>query len=111
MTWWADNGKNATCCQRASDQDIRENPEAFDCATCELMPLLDGLWPENTEAWHTYQLLCGRTVRDCQLEGWILERATTGWESERVIALMERLDVIAGVLSPSHGPTENRSHR
>lgn len=74
------------------------------------MAHLDGLWPENTEAWDIYQLLCGRTVRDCQSEGWLLERLTQSWELERLLALLSRLDVIANVLSPSHGPAENRHH-
>lgn len=104
----ADNGKNTTCCQRASDEEIRQDPDAYDCNTCELMPRLEGLWPENTEAWDVYQLLCGRTVRECQLEGWLLERCTADWEADRVIALLERLDIITGVLA--HGDTQNRRH-
>jgi hypothetical protein len=74
------------------------------------MPLLDGLWPENAEAWHVYHLLCGRTVRDVQLEGWLLERWTAEWETDRVVSLLERLDLIAGVLSPD-GTTQDRRHR
>lgn len=72
---------------------------------------LEGLWPENAEAWQIHQQLCGRTVKDCQLEGWLLERLTHEWETPRVVTLIERLNVIAQVLSPSHGPTENRRSR
>jgi hypothetical protein len=91
---------------------MRENPDIYDCSKCELMQQLDGLWAENAEAWKTYQLLCGRTVRDCQLEGWLLERWTQDWDSDRVIALLDRLDVIAGVLEPAqHGPTPTRHRR
>ena len=103
----ADHGKNYTCCQRASEEDLRLNPEAYDCSTCGLMAQLEGLWPENAEAWQTYQLLCGRTVRDCQLEGWLLDRCTQAWSHERVLELLERLDVITGVLSPpQHGSSK-----
>ena len=72
------------------------------------MPLLDGLWGENAEAWKTYHLLCGRTVRDSQLDGWLLDRLTTGWDLERVTGLLDRLDVIGAALE-SDGHTENRS--
>lgn len=68
----------------------------------------EGLWAENAEAWSVFQLLCGRTVRDCQLESWVIARVTDGWEMERALDLVQRLDILANVLEPSHGPTENR---
>jgi hypothetical protein len=70
------------------------------------MPRLDGLWQENADAWQTYQLLCGRTVRDCRLEGWLVTRWTDGWSTERVISLMDRLNLIFSVLEP-HGRPQN----
>jgi hypothetical protein len=75
------------------------------------MGRLDGLFIENAEAWQVYQHMCGRTVRDCQLEGWLLDRLTEGWDQERTLALVERLNIIGAALSPTHGPTENRRHR
>jgi hypothetical protein len=65
---------------------------------------LDGLLVENKEAWETYQLVCGRTVRGCHLESWLLDRYTDGWDTERVIALVERLNVIGGVLETDGYP-------
>jgi hypothetical protein len=70
------------------------------------MPRLEGLWRENTEAWQTYHLLCGRTVRECHLEGWLLDRWTVEWSTERVIALIDRLNLIGSVLE-SHGAAQN----
>jgi hypothetical protein len=76
------------------------------------MDTLDGLWPENAEAWRVYQLLCGRTVSDCQAASLVLDRVTDGWEIERFIALVDRLDIVANVLSPhNNGPTQARNHR
>ncbi len=71
---------------------------------------VDGLWQENAEAWKLSHLLCGRTVRDLQLENWILTKWTDGWALERVLGLLDRLDLIASVLEP-HGRTEDQYRR
>lgn len=70
------------------------------------MSNLDELWQENTEAWQMYHLLCGRTVRECHLEGWLLDRWTAEWTPERVITLVDRLNLIGSVLEP-HGHPQN----
>jgi hypothetical protein len=41
-------------------------------------------------------------VRDGHLEGWLLQRLTDGWSPERVVSLIDRLNLIASVLEP-HG--------
>jgi hypothetical protein len=69
------------------------------------MPRLEGLWLDNAEAWNTYHLLCGRTVRELKLEGWLLQRWTDGWALDRVLGLIERLNLIASVLEP-HGRSQ-----
>jgi hypothetical protein len=102
----ADHGKTATCCIRASESEIATDPGAYDCSTCELTQQFDGLWPENAEAWDLFNQLCGRTVREGRLEGWLLERWTTDWPMDRILGLFDRLDLIANVLTP-HGPTKN----
>lgn len=105
-----ESAKNSTCCYRASDSEIATNPEVYDCTTCELMSQMDALWQENAEAWQLYHLLCGRTVRDVQLEGWMLTKWTDGWPLDRVVELLDRLDLIAAVLEP-HGRPEDQRHR
>lgn len=65
---------------------------------------------ENVEAWEIYQALCGRTVRNGHLDSWLLERKTCGWPIERVEALLERLDIISGVLEPD-GRSEDQHRR
>ena len=74
------------------------------------MRQVEGLWRENTDAWHLYQLLGGRTVQACQLGAWLLERWTADWELDRVVDLVTRLNLIVGILEPAHGPAQNR-HR
>jgi len=103
--WWRDSAKNATCCERATDEELREDPDAYDCATCELKRQADQLWVENAEAWDLYQRLCGRAVRDYHLEGWLVQQWTEGWDFERISTLLDRLNLIASVLEP-HGRSQ-----
>jgi hypothetical protein len=70
------------------------------------MQQVDGLWRENSEAWETYHRLCGRTVREWHLEGWLLDRWTDGWEVDKVSRLIDRLNLIVSVLEP-HGRSQN----
>ena len=100
MQWIAAYGKTATCCMRASQDEIEANPDRFDCQTCELRQRRAGLWQENAEAWQIYQLLCGRTVQVCELQATALEWVTARWSPEERIALLYRLDVILDVLQP-----------
>lgn len=58
----------------------------------------DGLWTVNAEAWRIYRALGGRVVRLCSLHGLVLERLTEDWETEDVIDLLARLDVILEVM-------------
>ncbi len=102
------DSKNASCCLRTDDdEEIRANPEGFDCATCEYAERLNGLWFENVGAWDCYLRMCGRTVQNCDLQGWLFQRWTEGWSVEEALTLVDRLDIIASVLEPStSGPTE-----
>ncbi len=109
LQWWVNNAKNASCCYRATDEEYENNREAFNCLTCDLMYQIDGLWRENAEAWEVFHLLCGRTVRDIQLENWVLTKWTDGWPLERTLGLIDRLDLIGSVLEPN-GTAQDR-HR
>ena len=71
---------------------------------------LEGLCIENREAWTIYNSLCGRTVRNRQLEGWLLDRLTAEWDHADIFALFDRLDVIGSVLEPD-GDTQDRRSR
>lgn len=70
------------------------------------MTQVESLWSENADAWDAYHLLCGRAVRDGHLEGWLLDRWTADWATERVVDLIARLNLIVSVLEP-HGATKN----
>lgn len=102
MIWWRDQSKNTTCCQRATDEELKNNPEAYECLSCEFRLRTTGLWFDNAEAWDLYQRLRGRAVHDYHLEGWLVQQWTDGWEFERISTLLDRLSIIASVLE-SHG--------
>jgi hypothetical protein len=110
IEWTAQYEKTSSCCQRATDEEITADRKAggnvYNCDECPLMSHQDGLWLENAEAWNTHHLLCGRTVRELKLEGWLLQRWTDDWALERVLGLLDRLNLIASVLEP-HGRSPN----
>lgn len=106
-------GKTATCCVRATQADLEAHPERFNCQTCEFRKRTDGLYAANAEAWRIYQLLCGKTVRTCEVYGRALDWVTAGWSAEERVALLQRLDVILDVTSPDDDgreTAENRRH-
>jgi len=96
----ADGGQKTTpCCRQATDDEIREQPELFDCTSCGVARL-DQLWPENVEALRCYQTLCGRTVRVFELREWALEQFTADLSLRERASLLDRLDVILDVFAP-----------
>lgn len=107
-------GNKTPCCVRATQQDMEAEPERFDCSKCELRKHTDGLYAANAEAWRIYQLLCGKTVRTCEMYGRALDWATAGWSAEERIDLLQRLDVILDVTSPDddgRARTEDQRNR
>ena len=100
-----DGGRKTPCCREADAQDLREQPELFDCTSCGVARV-DALWPENAEAWRCYRTLCGRTVRTFELHEWALSSFTEGWTPEARDDLLVRLDLIVSLVSPepsTHG--------
>jgi len=100
VQWVGAYGKTATCCVRATPEDIAANPERFDCERCELKKRSDALWSSNAEAWEIWQFLCSRIVQECELRGQALEWVTAGWTPEQRVSLIRRLDVILDVMQP-----------
>ena len=100
MQWVAVYGKTATCCARASEEEVAANPERFTCETCQLRIRSAALWAANSEAWEIWQFLCSRIVQDLELRGQALEWVTAGWVPEQRVTLLRRLDVILDVMQP-----------
>lgn len=89
---------------RATPQELRDEPDRYNCERCSLRLQTAALWRVNTEAWRIYQTLCGRMVGLCDLQGLVLERLTETWPTEDVIDLLKRLDLILKVLNPKGAP-------
>jgi hypothetical protein len=102
MVRWS---KNTTCCQRATDEEIRDAPDHYDCTRCELAGRIGGLWRENADAWKMYGVLRGGAVQGLQLDNWLIDRWTADWPVERVLDLVRRFEIIHDELDPDgHTP-------
>jgi hypothetical protein len=103
--WLADNSASMLCCQLVTDlDDIRVRRDRFNCDTCDHQQRWSALWSENRIAWHCYQELRHRTVRDLQASVWVLDQFTAGWSWQRKADLLRRLDLILEVLAPTEPP-------
>lgn len=112
LEWLTDEGKVSSCCRSASEDEIRERPETFDCSRCQRLQRFFELWPENVVAWDCYQALAGRTVRDVHGGGaWTLQRFTAGWSWQRITDLLARVDLILEMLMPVERPPEGHGRR
>lgn len=111
LEWITDEGKASSCCRFATEDEIRERPETFDCRSCPRLQRFCELWPENVTAWDCYQALGHRTVRDVQAGTWTLQRFTAGWSWQRIADLLARVDLILEFLAPREGPHEGHGRR
>ena len=66
------------------------------------------LWQANVDAWRIYRTLCGRTVGECELRGYVIERLTETWAAEDILDLMARIDLIFSVVDPTHAAVSDR---
>jgi hypothetical protein len=100
--FWADDvvpGRVA-CCALVDPQIVAEEPEQFDCSTCEVSARLDGLDDENVAAWTLYRQCCNRFVHELGAGAVVLERLTTAQDAEQFGETCERLRVLHDVLQP-----------
>jgi hypothetical protein len=105
--WLLDYGKTANCCRFAEDEELKEQPELFDCTACEFQAKCDRLWPENAEAWQVHQTLCGRSVTTLEIRGDLFWKLTEGWTFRDQMDLLARLDCIADMVSPRDGESNS----
>lgn len=101
----ADSGP-VTCCMRATDAEIHEDPGAYNCDVCPLASALVDLrmYPENERAWYVYQQLASRFSVDTHTCAVVLERLTKDDEPDEFADLMQRLAVLYDVLQPQAAP-------
>lgn len=92
------------CCQTATDDLLRTEPEAFDCATCERRQRIEALDEENREAWLLWTRLGSRFIKDYGLGAWACERAFAGMDPDDVDDRLARLSVIYNTVQPPTTP-------
>ena len=97
--WWADVGTKAQCCQFASDE-LLEEPDAWNCETCEYRQQLTALTEENQVAWQIWRLIGSRFAMDFGTARWVLDATTRDWPADDVHDLAQRLAVIYDTVSP-----------
>lgn len=106
MGWWLDHGQTTTCCQRATPDEIADEPHRYDCDQCALRERLDGLDRVNAEAWDVYGVCCGRLVRACGLVPTAMAAITAGWSADERADLIARLECIHAMLMPDGESTQ-----
>lgn len=100
-------GRTTPCCRFTESLDeIRANPQHFDCSRCEHLEREQGLMAVNARALTIYGRLCGRTAADLGLTGRLFEALTERWSTDDVVDLVERLELIRSILDPPrpHAP-------
>lgn len=89
-----------TCCEHVDDEDLRREPELYDCDTCLVRIAVEELAPENGEAWNMFHHLAQRFLVDTHLTAKAFEALTADWDAERILDLLERLGIIYDIVMP-----------
>ena len=89
-----DEGRTATCCLRASAEELESDPEAFDCEACEFAARQRDLVPSDHTALRCYELLQTSVVRDLGLTPLVFDVMQLRVSQTEALLLLEKLDVI-----------------
>jgi len=98
VEFWADEKDSHTCCLFATDEELEE--PVFDCDTCPVRQALDGLRPENEQAWRLFHRLGSRFVVDFGVGAEAFKRLTADVPDDEVPDLLQRLALIYDGLYP-----------
>lgn len=90
----ADEGKVATCCLRATPEELESDADAFDCATCEYAARQACLTAHDLTAMRVYDLLQTAVVRDLRLTPLVFDVLQLRCTQPEALELLEKLDVI-----------------
>lgn len=95
-----DDAPSVACCQRATPEEVADDPELYQCETCPLRIAQAQLFPENVTAWWLYTQVATRFLVDLHAGGLALERLTADQSSEEFSDLLERLTLLYDVVCP-----------
>ncbi len=94
-------GREAPCClTAASEEDLEEHEEAFNCETCAVAENVEGLCASNREAWRLYRQIVTRFTVDTHTIPVALQSVTAALSQDETLDLIERLDILYGVFNP-----------
>jgi len=88
------DGRSVTCCLRATDEELEEDPEAFDCEACEFCEKQESLTAADDLALEIYDRLQTSVVRDLRLTPLVFDIAQLRLTQRDGLELLDRLDVI-----------------
>lgn len=91
----------ATCCKRASAEDLATDPEAYDCDTCEWRALEDALGPLDRLALTAHGWLAHPVVRDLALTPLVFDVLQLRLTPDEATGLFERLMWIHDAWAPT----------
>jgi hypothetical protein len=100
LEWERDFFSTLTCCQRATPEEVEQEPEAFTCETCAWRIWQARLGDEERQALTVYRWLSSRVVQDLKLVPLVFEALGLSMGRGDVQRLLERLELIHAVRSP-----------
>jgi len=104
-TWaefWADEVQSGrvVCCQTADDELVQQEPDLYDCDSCQLLSHLNDLDGANQQVWALYKSCCNRFTQDLGAGSVMLDRLTQDMGAEEFAETAERLAVVYDILAP-----------
>jgi hypothetical protein len=99
-------GDTLTCCERATDAELEEDPDAYDCETCELAQQRATLASADLDALQLYPLLALPVVQDLHLLPLVFDVVDVQVTRAEGRALLARLQVIHADRAPAAAPQE-----
>lgn len=79
---------------RARPEELEEEPEAFECETCEYRQRFEGLSLHDRVAFDLYDKLRYEVVQDLHLVPMVFDVFGLGMTRERAALLLEKLEAI-----------------
>lgn len=108
LEFWVDERAQHPCCLFATDDELQTDPDLYDCDDCPVRDALEGLWPENAEAWRIFHVAVTRFTVDLHAGNEALRRLTAHLDEtdpEAFSDLLARLGLIYDLLYPPPAPT------
>lgn len=79
---------------------LASDVDAFDCDTCPVAEAFAALWPENAEAWSTFNRCTSRYLCEMHAVNVSLQKEAEGLDLDAWHDLTARLSIIFDILHP-----------